>query len=357
MLNKTYLYMLLVFSFINLFFQDLNAAVFQNTTNKNYSYIFATGIFSTETQTAKYIPEFIGSTGETIACTAGIHTLNQPLSTCTFSEVSFQSLSTQSYNPFVYLGYWITDNQNKKYDVSVKKSQPQQEDPMANRLQSPATSTQTLEKHAFDFTKLNLAQEADINALLKTYNDHIQKYPDTYIVAYGVSRGAGTLCTFLAKHQPENIKALILEAPFDTVPHLFKHSWPTIHSMIMTALPKVTSYDPNGDSPIASIEKISKDLPILMVSSRIDDVIPYPCAKAMMRKFAKNGHNKVHLLVLDKSSHSGYAFDNAADKVKYETVVHAFYKHYGLPFDENLASQGADEWKKISGQAAMMPQK
>lgn len=356
MLKKLSLYTLIL-GCITLF-TDVNSANFQNPTDKNFSYIFVPGIFSIDTQTAKYIPEFIGSSAETVLCSAGIHTLNQPISTCTFSEISTQSLTDQSFNPFVYIGYLITNWQNKKYGVSVKKNQPQQpeQDLSAHQLFQPTSpSAYTVEKHAFDFTKLNLAQEADINSLLKTYNEHIQKYPETDVILYGVSRGAATICTFMGKHQPQNVKALILEAPFDSLPHLLKHRHQTTHRFINKLLPKIISYDPNGDSPIMSIENISKEIPILIITSKSDDVVPTPCAKALMRKFNKLGYDKVHLLILDKSSHSGYAFDDYSDKTKYESVVHAFYKHYGRPYDESLASFGSEEWKKISGQATLMP--
>lgn len=355
MLKKENLYKFLIFTYINIAAFQAQAANFLNPTNQPISYIFVPGVISLETQTAKYIPEFTGSSGETILCNSGIHTLNEPISTCIFSDVNPQSLSNQSLNPFVYLGYWITDKQNKKYGVTIRKNQPLDQQQAAHQ----ATSSFTLEKHAFDMTKLNLAQEADINILLKTYNDHMQKYPDSYLVLYGVSRGASTICTFMAKHQPQNIKAIILEAPFDSIAHFLKHSSKTslLNNVLPLnkLLPKVTAYDPNGDSPIKSIEHISKEVPKLIVASELDDVIPVQCAKSLMRKFTNHGHKNAHLLILKKASHSGYAFDDFADKLKYETVVHAFYKHYGLPYDEALASQGADEWKKISGETTMMP--
>jgi len=343
MLKKQYLY-ILILNCIYLFIPNSNAAEFQNLTGKAFSYIFAPGIISIETQTAKYIPELVGSSGETVVCNGGIHTLNSPISTCMFSEISNQPLSTQSINPFVHLGYWITDKLNKKYGVTVRKSNQGATDQSAP---NSVASGFTVEKHAFDFTKINLAQEADINALLKTYTEHTQKYPDTDIIVYGVSRGAATICTFMAKHQPKNVKGLVLEAPFDSFPHLLRHSHTTLHRIINKVAPKLISYDPNGDSPIKSIENISKDIPILIVASQIDDVIPVQCSESLMRKFVKTGHHKVHLLRLKNSTHSGYAFDDNADKLKYQSVVHAFYKHYGLPYDANLALQGDEEWKKI----------
>jgi len=358
MLKKQILHTLLIFSCIHLFTGNSFAVVFQNPTDKNFSYLFVPGIFSIETQTAKYIPEFISSSGEKLICNGGIHTLNEPISTCTFSEISVQPLNNQSMNPLVHLGCLITGKFNKKYGVSVQRSQqPTPTD--ASQPQATLISDHTVEQHAFDFTKLNLAQEADINALFKTYTDHIEKYPATDIVLYGVSRGASTICTFMGKHQPQNVKALVLESPFDSIPHFLKHSQKTsyISGIANKLLPKVTAYNPNGESPITSIANISKDIPILLVGSYFDDVVPLQCSQSLARKFSKLGHHKVHLLVLNKSSHSGYAFDDYADKIKYETVVHAFYKHYGLPYDDTLASQGADEWKKISGQSALMPSK
>jgi len=351
MLKKLILYTLLIFSCIHLLIENSSAAVFQHQTDKNFSYIFVPGIISMETQTAKYIPEFVGSFGETVVCSGGIHTLNQPISTCTFSEISIQPLNNQSRNPFVYLGYWITNMQNKKYGVSVQRSGQPGQDAIG--------SGYTAEKHAFDWTKINFAQESDINALFKAYTEHIEKYPATKVVLYGVSRGAAVICPFLAKYQPQNIGGAVLEAPFDSIPHLLKHSSKTsfFNSFLNlnALLPKVTGYDPNGDSPIKSIENISKEIPILIVASDLDDVVPVECAESLMRRFGKLGYHKVHFLRLNKSTHSGYAYDDAADRTKYETVTHAFYKHYGLPYDETLALQGADEWKKISGQSTLMP--
>lgn len=359
MLKKLGQYILFILSSVGLFTEYSHAANFHNPTDKKFSYIFVPGMISTETQTAKYIPEFIGSSGEKITCSTGIHTLNHPISTCTFSEVSAQPLTEQSMNPFVHFGYWFTDRFNKKYGVSVQRQQSQQLDQTPENPEQPAqftppTSGYTLEKHSFDFTKFNWGQEADIAVLLKTYNEHMQKHQDTLVVGWGVASGAATLCNFMAEHKPENVKALVLEAPFDSISHCLKHSCGKAHIILNKILPKLTAYDPNGVSPINSVEKISKDIPVLIICSKMDGVIPRHCSESLGRKFAKQGQ-PVHLLVLNKSTHSGYAFDNYADKLKYESVVHAFYKHYGLPYDEDLASQGSEEWKKISGQSAMMP--
>ena len=204
MLKKLCLYVPLILSCLSAAISNINAATFQNPTDKNFSCIYVPGMISLATQAGKYIPEFVAPSGETVLCTNGIHTLHQPLSTCTFSEVGTRSLSSQSLNPFVYLGYWITGKLNQKYGVSVQKNQS-------------AQTGYTVDGHSFDLTKLCLAQDGDIDALLKTYNEHVEKHPDTHIILYGASRGAATICTFIAKHQPQNIAALVLEAPFDSI--------------------------------------------------------------------------------------------------------------------------------------------
>ncbi len=322
-------------SLIFLTFLSSFAANFKHPNNKKVSYIFSPGIISCQTQAAKYFPYFLAENGEKISCTGGIHILNDPITICLYPEIVKKSLKDEANGTFSFLGHFITGYFNRKYGIDVLKEQ------------NPS-SDYTLENHSFDISKINLGQTADVDTLYKTYNEHIEKYPDTCVIMQGTSRGAAAAAICAAKYNLPNLKALILEAPFDEIDHMLKHNSIIFNNkLVKKFLPKITSYDPNGDSPLKSASHMPKDIPILIITSKADSLIHHHCGSRLHRHLVKLGYDKVHLLVLERSSHSGYAYDDPKDKEKYESVVHAFYKHYDLPHDENLAHLGTTEWQKI----------
>lgn len=299
----------------------------------NTSYIFAPGLNAYETQLAKYTPKFTAITGEKVSSKIGIHVINQPVTICKFPEIKLQSTKKSFLNPIEWISSTIMKIRNSKFGIKITGVKPEDE--------------HTIEGHASDITKINLAQEADINALTETYNKHITQYPDSDVSLFGTSRGAATTFDAIAKNKFPQVKTVVLEGIFDSIPHLLRHKFKLTYNVVKSIISKITSYKPNGICPYSCINEYPKDLPTLIISSKKDELVPYCCSKKLYNKLKKAGYSKVHFLVLENSSHSGYSCDDQKDKEMYESVLHAFYKHYNQAHDPELAKAGEPAWQKI----------
>lgn len=192
----------------------------------------------------------------------------------------------------------------------------------------------------------SLAQKNEV-VTLKRAAQECQTMP---IVGIGVSRGAATLLNYTALYNPPTLKALVLESPYDH-----------INSVVQNALYKVGlngygthyigqllfkllfwRYSLQGPHPIDTVEKIDPNLPILLICSKEDQLVPYTSTITLYNKLKENGHHAVHLLVLDHGKHAKLM--DAQDAALYQNVVHAFYKQYNLEHDPELAQAG---WKSF----------
>ncbi len=315
----------------------LEAANFVNFNDtKSYSYIFAPGLTSTEMQLAKYLPSFIASTGEKISSRQGIHTINLPISICKFAEIDFQNFKNKSkfniFNPAKYFYYFFNNYLNGKFSVNVKKSKRLK---LAN----------TLSSYTILVSKINIGQQEDIKCLSKTYAEHISNYKNTEVILYGASRGAAAAFNFISQFRPKYVKAVILEGIFDSIHDLLFQKVGYFNIVVENLLTLVTSYKKDGISPINNINNIPRNLPILLVTSRVDESVPCQCTINLYNALRSIGRKEVNILILDKSSHVGYICDNIQDKNNYQSVVHAFYRYYGFPHDEELAKRGYSKFK------------
>jgi pimeloyl-ACP methyl ester carboxylesterase len=192
--------------------------------------------------------------------------------------------------------------------------------------------------HGYNAQEVNLGQTQDV-ATLKQEFEKI-KNDGNGIIAFGVSRGAATLVNFLgANHCPE-IKAVILESPFDNVRSIigFKYYISALHAFVSMVFPK---YNPYGMQPITSAPTIRTDLPILIVCSKKDSLVPCSSSVSLYHALKKTGNNNVYLLKVTKGSHANILWGPQGEN--YRNVVHAFYKKYGLPYNEKFAALGLSE--------------
>lgn len=203
----------------------------------------------------------------------------------------------------------------------------------------------------------SLAQDNDIRALHNAYAETMitvlnnNMAPDTILL--GLSRGASTIINFMALYNPEHIKAIILESPFDHMNTIVNHKLadfnlsgiPIVnilsHLLIRTIFKQ---YKPKGTAPINCIHTLNPHVPILMICSREDAVVPYESTLSLYKKLKAHGHQHAYLLVLEHGKHAFALF--GADGDMYAATVHAFYKKYMLPHDETLANRGVEVLKK-----------
>jgi hypothetical protein len=97
-------------------------------------------------------------------------------------------------------------------------------------------------------------------------------------------------------------------------------------------------YDPNGVSPIKSVGKIPKNIPIILVHSRQDAVISVNASRRLYVELKQSGHEHVYYFETDSGEHAKILWGNQGEA--YQCLVHAVYAKYGLPHDKNFADNG-----------------
>lgn len=186
----------------------------------------------------------------------------------------------------------------------------------------------------------SLGQDGDIACLAGAYQawavDNKGGGHGKNIVLCGVSRGASAIINFMARAQCKQVKALVLESPFDTVNSVVDGilgrltwipglSWLGRRLIIKGVNP---AYNPQGVQPIEVVDKIQQDVPILLVCSKEDRLIPCVATVRLYKKLKRQGRQNVYLLICKSGPHANIL--NHADALRYRNVTHAFYQRYGL---------------------------
>ena len=186
-----------------------------------------------------------------------------------------------------------------------------------------------------NIAEANLGQTEDINSLACEYYKELEDDPEAEFVGIGVSRGATTWLSFMGMHGYDQVKALILESPFDSVASLPNHK---LIPFIML------KYDPLGIQPRDNIAKIPKDLPILIVCVKNDRRVPASSTVEVYSLLRESGHKNVHILAFESGEHGKFVLGDNTDT--YTNVAQAFYKKYGLPYNKQAAKAGKKLFKK-----------
>jgi hypothetical protein len=172
------------------------------------------------------------------------------------------------------------------------------------------------------------------------------------IVFLGVSRGASIFFTWQSIMPKKNIVAAVLESPFSSMNDIIEYlrNRLNIHMYVSQEFGQSMAefffkkYRRNGISPLQCVPLINKDVPILIVSSTSDLLVPWESSFALYKSLREHGHEKVHFLLLNQGRHAFLLRGN--DGHIYEKVTHAFYKTYGLPHDPMLAKEGQERFLK-----------
>lgn len=198
-------------------------------------------------------------------------------------------------------------------------------------------------------SRVNMAQKDDMNALWNAYENLINEGDSVFFV--GLSRGASTIITLMSTKDLDKVKAVILESPFSclecVVESLVRRrlhlGWvPWLTATVNYLVPYVfRQYDKNGIKPIDVIQNLPKELPILIVCSKQDTLVPASSSIDLYELLRETGHDHAYLLVLDDGEHSKLVF--GSDVQRYKDVLNAFCKRYGLPYDKSAADRGMEE--------------
>lgn len=213
------------------------------------------------------------------------------------------------------------------------------------------TKMQSVKFHSPILSEVSLAQETDIFSHQKKYTSW-KKYDGkrNHLILWGVSRGGATTFNAIAKEKYPEVKLVVLEGAFDSIPNLifnrasryFKSNVVAscISCAISAGISFFTKYRNNGPSPITAVENFPEDIPVVFITSQSDAIVPCENTENLAYSLAKRGNNDVYLLKLKNSSHPDYMYDDKQDRETYERFIHAIYKKYGLKHEINLAEKG-----------------
>jgi len=180
-----------------------------------------------------------------------------------------------------------------------------------------------------------IGQDADMETLHKACETISQA------TLVGVSRGAATIFNYLAKYIPKNITAVVAESPFDQVSSVVQHKagFASFESSLPLVFP---NYNRSGPQPIQAAKSIDKDIPVLLVCSDEDALIPTSSTKRLYDALCLAQHTKTHLLVTKHGAHANIL--NGPDGQLYRNVVHAFFKAYNKSHNPRWAAAGQERF-------------
>ncbi|MFI5332945.1 MAG: alpha/beta hydrolase [Candidatus Babeliales bacterium] len=306
---------------------------FDTPGTKQTSYVYCPGLLGSPVVMGRYCPSFMAPTHEEITWEHGGHVIDHPYSAVTFAEIVTEK-PRFCYNPLTWptngfrsIAYPIAKAIGKKrYGLQITEHE------------HTATS---IAHYFFDISAINIGQDHDVELLNTTLTQHRLCHPHTHIVLYGDSRGAATIINFLGlDYDYTNIKAVVLEGIFDSIDHLLTHyrasKIPGMKRALHATLKACAgTYKEDGVFPRDTITKIPAHIPILFVTSLNDEIVPYQCTMRLYNTIQERPN--AHLLVLKKANHMDYMYH---EKERYESVVHAFYKEYGVAYNTQKAKRG-----------------
>ncbi len=191
----------------------------------------------------------------------------------------------------------------------------------------------------------SLGQKNEVEILVDELYKTIGKYQKD-VVMVGVSRGAVAAFNMIALYDLPQIKALVIESPFDSPETVLSHNLSKVSffSKITNFAKKIMAYKEDGIQAIDLVDGIPQDLPILIIASEEDQRVPIHSTLTLYNKLIETGHQNVHLLILKKGQHGKLL--RGHEGWKYQNVTHAFYKKYALPHNKTFAKLGKKDFVK-----------
>lgn len=188
-------------------------------------------------------------------------------------------------------------------------------------------------------SRSTLAQGKEIELVNDAYKDIDKNHS---VLLDGTSNGASVGIGFVAKYNPRLV-GMILQSPYDSVKGVIQENINNengkeyAYAGVQKLFP---GHDPKLESPIEQIKYIhNKDLPILLVCSKEDRVVPYKSTARLYKEFKTRGFNNVYILLTQSGKHAQILW--GPDGKKHQNVVHAFKKkHHILDYNDPYANAG-----------------
>lgn len=194
------------------------------------------------------------------------------------------------------------------YPSAIVAAQRDQDKNIMRNVHSVVWSKDSLKSSISD--KKSYIQDLD-----KTVKNNIKQRS---FVGVAHSRGAEMLLRYVGKHNPENLKALILVATPVSVGQCAKQK---IFGWISSSHCKISVMT----DTIASIK--NKALPIILLHQEKDNLVSIENSRLLYKELKKYGFKHVHLIIMKTGNHN--------DILDYDSynALQKLYKQYELPFD------------------------
>lgn len=215
-------------------------------------------------------------------------------------------------------------------------------------LINPATEEHVVVSSDPPVQMTDIGQSNCVSNLEKSIAPYLENDKVENIVLYSECQGTATALNYVAKN-PKKIKALILEGVVGSgnrvihwrtkkiIPklgHLPGAEWSLPYVVKCLAM---FCYSPSGHQPVMSLAKLPKDLPIVIIHSRHDNMTPYDDALALYYGLSQAGNEQVYLITTDEYAHI-HLLKRDQDKEKL-TALNQIYKKNKLPYDRELLQQ------------------
>ncbi|RUR12365.1 hypothetical protein [Legionella sp. km772] len=311
--------------------------------------LFFQGIGTSQTQVLKYVgnQKIKATTGQLMwseGCKSlkPLDVIKKPHLGVEVGDIRFNVFTSYwSYlNPINIISSAITWGANCYYGVHFTRPIPQQE---------------SIAYHVPTLSKISVGQKEDMQSHREKYLTWLsEENKSKNLILWGVSRGtAATFCAYAKEKYPE-VKLVVLEGAIDSTQNILSHYLSPFGTRLASGLKSAVNsglsffkrkgyigYDPQGPSPLNSINEFPEGTPVVFITSKIDNIVPCKNTERIAQALADKGKNPVYLLKLERSSHPNYMFDDVSDRAHYAAFIHAIYKKYNLKHDIKPAEKGA----------------
>ena len=197
-----------------------------------------------------------------------------------------------------------------------------------------------------NYNETSFGQENEIGRLYNAYQKTMEQFENCDIILWGLSRGASNLAIFAGCFQLNNVKAIILESPYFTMGEVIANymkkinidSWLPLSYGETVAEFIFKKYTRYGFSPANCIENIPHTIPIFIVCSEEDLLVPCSSSINVYKKLVECGHKHVYIFITKQGKHA--AILQGPEGEQYQHVLNAFYKKYNLPYIAADAEKG-----------------
>ena len=186
---------------------------------------------------------------------------------------------------------------------------------------------------AHDVFRFNVAQQGDVQHALTETRRQLEARPgkDERFILFGTSRGAAVALQVahnLTADELKRVAFVVCEGVFDTAPAVMESRFGSrVTRFLQWALPKICEYRAESSpTPLQIAREFAHvDLPLLLVTSRADIIVP-PQHTQAMADVLKTRNKKTTLLQLEHSPHSSMATWDDRDRQTYAQTMQLMFK-------------------------------